>query len=89
MGKPDFCLFKNKDADHLCSNRRADQHLYFCHLDSTIALFMKSKISMFKIFFCDCTCQFVSDLGGNLKDQFSREVAHVINNVCNKPCVYQ
>ena len=36
MKKPDFCLFKNKDADQLCT---ADQHL----MDSTIPLLSKSE----------------------------------------------
>ena len=29
MRKPDFCPCQNKDADQLCSNCAADQHLCF------------------------------------------------------------
>ena len=45
MRKPDFCLCKNKDADQLCSNCTADQHLCFHYTDSTIPLLSKFKIS--------------------------------------------
>ena len=45
MRKPDFCICKNKDADQLRGNREADQRLCFRHLDSTIPLLSKSKIS--------------------------------------------
>ena len=44
MRKPDFCLCENKDADQLCSNCTADQHLCFRLSDSTIPLLLKSKI---------------------------------------------
>ena len=43
--KPDFCICENKDADQLRGNREADQRLCFRHLDSTIPLLAKSKIS--------------------------------------------
>ena len=43
--KPDFCICENKDADQLRGNREADQRLCFRHLDSTIPLLPKSKIS--------------------------------------------
>ena len=43
--KPDFCICENKDADQLRSNREADQRLCFCHLDGTIPLLSKAKIS--------------------------------------------
>ena len=42
MRKPDFCLCKNKGADQLCSNCKADQHLCFRYMDSTIPLLLKS-----------------------------------------------
>ena len=29
MRKPTFCICENKDADKLCSNREADQRLFF------------------------------------------------------------
>ena len=41
--KTDLC--KNKDADHLCGNVAADQHLCFRYTDSTIPLILKSEIS--------------------------------------------
>ena len=45
--KPDFSLCKNKGADQLRGNRKADQHLCFHYLDSTIPLLLKSEISSF------------------------------------------
>ena len=45
MRKLAFCICKNKDADQLRGNREADQHLCFCHTDSTIPLQPKSEIS--------------------------------------------
>ena len=45
MRKPTFCICKNKDADQLCGNREADQHLCFRCIDSTIPILSKSKIS--------------------------------------------
>ena len=41
MGKPDFCICENKDADQLRGNREADQRLCFRHIDSTIYLLPK------------------------------------------------
>ena len=38
MGKPTICIGENKDADQLCGNREADQHLCFRYSDSTIPL---------------------------------------------------
>ena len=43
--KLDFCICENKDADQLRGDREADQRLCFRHLDSTIPLLSKSKIS--------------------------------------------
>ena len=45
MSNLEFCLCKNKDADQLCSNCRADQRLYFRFLDCTILLLNLSEIS--------------------------------------------
>ena len=42
-----ICLCENKDADQLCSNCTADQHLCFHYTDSTISLLLISKISSF------------------------------------------
>ena len=42
--KPFFCMCE-KDADHLCGSREADQRLCFRYMDSTIPLVSKSKIS--------------------------------------------
>ena len=45
LGKPDFCICENKDADQLRGNREADQRLCFRYMDSTIPLLPKSDIS--------------------------------------------
>ena len=45
VGKSDFCICENKDADQLRGNREADQRLYFRYTDSTIPLIPKSQIS--------------------------------------------
>ena len=45
MRKLTFCISENKDADQLCGNRDADQHLCFSYIDSTIPLLSKSEIS--------------------------------------------
>ena len=51
MRKPTICICKNKDADQLCGNREADQHLHFRYIDSTISLLSKSEISSLYISF--------------------------------------
>ena len=50
MGKPTICIGKNKDADQLRGNCKADQRLCFRYSDSTIPLLLKSKISSFSLF---------------------------------------
>ena len=45
MRKPAFCICE--DADQLCGNRAADQHLFFCYIHSTIPLLSISEISSF------------------------------------------
>ena len=45
MGKPAFCICKNKDADQLLSNCEADQRLCYHFIDSTIPLLPKCEIS--------------------------------------------
>ena len=45
-----LCMCKNEDADQLCSNCAADQHLCFCYIDGTFPLLPKSKISSLKLF---------------------------------------
>ena len=45
MRKPAFCICENKDADQLRGNRKADQPLCFCYIDSTVPLFSKYEIS--------------------------------------------
>ena len=77
MGKPDFCLCKNKDADQLCSYCTADQHLCFRYTDSTTPMFSKSKISVF----CACKTWFVSDMLGNPEDQFSGVMAYMLCDI--------
>ena len=60
MQKPTFHICKNKGKDQLRSNLKADQHLCFCHTDSTIPLLSKPLVIS-----CACTAWFVSDLFGN------------------------
>ena len=43
-------ICENKDADQLRSNCEADQHLCFCHTDSTIPLLLISKVSSFYLY---------------------------------------
>ena len=45
MRKPAFCICEKKDADQLCGNRTADQHLCFRFIDSAIPVLPKSEIS--------------------------------------------
>ena len=45
MRKPTFCIYENKDADQLRGNRKADQRLCFCYIDSRIPLLPKSENS--------------------------------------------
>ena len=47
MRKLDFYLCKNKGADQLCSNCKADQRLCFHYMDNTIPPLLISKISSF------------------------------------------
>ena len=47
MRKPAFCICKNKDADQLRGNRKADQRLCFRYTDSTICLLPIYEISSF------------------------------------------
>ena len=70
MRKPAFCICKNKDADQLGGNRKADQRLCFRYIDSSIPLFPKYEIFKPLAILCDCTARFVSDLVENPKDRF-------------------
>ena len=83
MGKPDFCICENKDADQLCSNREADQRLCFRYIDA-------SSIRNFKplAILCGCTAWFVSDLVGNSKDRFSHNEAQIKQHYDNMPMRY-
>ena len=45
MRKPTFCICENKGADQLLGNRKADQPLCFCYIESTITLLSKSETS--------------------------------------------
>ena len=72
MRKPAFCICKNKDADQLCSNLAADQHLCFRYIDSTIPLLPKFGIA--KLY----PAWFVSDLVVNPKDRFSCDRADMV-----------
>ena len=72
MRKQDFCICENKDADQLRGDCEADQRLCFRYMASTIPLLPKPLA-----IFCGCTAQFVLDLVGNPKDQFSHNKAHI------------
>ena len=55
--KPDFCLCKNKGADQLRSNCKADQRLCFHYMDSTISLLLKSErggLTVYEIYIGFC-----------------------------------
>ena len=69
-----FCLCKNKGADQLSKNCKADQHPCFRYTDNTIFILLISKILAC---FCDCTGWFVSDLAGNPTDHVSGVMAHM------------
>ena len=71
MRKPAFCICENKDADQLCGSRKADQHLCFRYIDSTIPLLSNSEISS----------SFVFDLDGYPKDRFSHDTVHMVSNI--------
>ena len=43
--KSAFCVCENRDADHRCGNRAADQRLRFLYIDSNIPLLSKFLIS--------------------------------------------
>ena len=45
MRKPFFCIYENKDADQLCGDCTADQHLCFRFKCSTVPVLPKSEIS--------------------------------------------
>ena len=78
MRKPAFCIYVNKDADHLRGDREADQRLCIRYTDSTIPLLPKSEINFKPLaIFCSCTAWFVSDLVENPEDRFSHNEAHI------------
>ena len=66
MRKPDLC--ENKDADQLCNYCTVDQHLCFCHMDSTTPLLLTFEISVLA---CFGTGLFVADLVRNPDCWFS------------------
>ena len=85
-------------ADQMCSNCTVDQSLFFRYTDSTILPLLIPKISRdsFRLWVYGCIDRFVSDLVGNLEDQFSRNEAlivlllsHIIRkfalNICFRP----
>ena len=41
MRKPKFCICENRDADQLCGNHKADQHLCFRYIDSITGVIRK------------------------------------------------
>ena len=75
-----YCIYGNKDADQLRSNREADQRLWFRYTDSTIPLLPKFEISS-----CGCTARSVLDLVSYPEDGFSRYAAHNISCIIIKP----
>ena len=52
--KPTFCICKNKDADQLRGNCKADQHLCFHYTDSTIPLLSKSESHLLWLYSLVC-----------------------------------
>ena len=60
MRKPKICICKNKDADKLCSNCTADQHLCFHHRYSTIPLLLASSFMLRLYSFSDFFQHFVN-----------------------------
>ena len=60
MRKPAFCICENKDADQLRGNRKADQRLCFCYIDSTISLVPKKQNFKPIAILCGCTAWFMS-----------------------------
>ena len=66
-------------TDQLCSDRAADQRLFFfCYIDSTIPLLSQSPISML----CSCTVRFVLDLVRNPKNRAQFLPINFINTRC-------
>ena len=79
MRKRDFCQCKNKGADQLCSNCKADQRLCFRNTDSTIPLLHVFKLEISSFFPSSVGAgDFVSDLVGNLQDRFSHITAQIV-----------
>ena len=79
MRKLAFCIWENKDADHLRGNCEADQCLCIRYIDSTIPLHPIYEISSLKPSRVDiqpglCQTWFVSDLVW--KPRFSHNEAH-------------
>ena len=63
-----FCICKNKEADQLRSNHKADHRLCFRYIDRTIPLLSKSEIS-----------SLVSvEPGRKPKRWFSHDTAHIL-----------
>ena len=58
MRRPAFCICENKDADQLCGNPEANQHLCFCYIDSTTPLFLNPKFqaSSHLLWLCSPVC---------------------------------
>ena len=77
MRKPVFCICKNKDADQLHSNRKADQRLCFRYTDSTISPLHKSENFKLLTIFCGYRARFVPELVGNPEDRFFHDAAHI------------
>ena len=74
MRKPAFCICKNKDADQLRGNRKADQRLCFRYTDPSTFLIRNFKPLAI---FSGCTTRFVSDVVGNPEDRFSQNDAQL------------
>ena len=73
MRKPAVGICEIKGTDQLHSNCTAEQRLCFRFIDSTNPLLYKAKAII-----CGFTAQFVSDLVGNSKDRFSRDIPHIV-----------
>ena len=65
MRKPAFFICESKDTDQL-------------HIDSTIPLLSKYKVSSILAILCGCRDWFVCDLVGNPEDWFSHNEAQIM-----------
>ena len=82
MKKSDFCICKNKGANQLHGNRKADHAFVFATWIVQGLLFLNRNFKPLAIF-CGSTAQFVWDLVGNPKDRFSQKEAQIFVSLCD------